>query len=590
MNLRDFCYAYFGWMGRGLSTAFRGMERDLDAAYMKVHSDVYFSVVGFVAFLSLTIPFTLFLFVLMGLWPELPFLPLGGLMFIPFTAVVPFIVIVLGVIMPKTAASNRVSGLKIEIPYASMYISVMTSGGLSPYESLLRMRHMDLLPKMQKEVYRIETIVMSTGADPITAMEQAARVVNLNDYKELLLGYASTVRTGGDTLHYLFNQTESMFRRLSTRIRALGENMGLIMEAYTIVGILGVLGLFLIYVVGMSLPAAGIGISPQQFFLFSFVILPLLSVVFIYFADTAQISYPISNWRTYLVFAAFLPVGCLLGTQMVLPFFDDRFLLFPPAHHLILLIRTLLNFAEGTEAAIGLSLTLIIIALPGLAADYYFTGREASLQHGITQFLRDLVETRKSGLSPERCIEALSSRDYRGFSKHLRTISLKLSWGYPIRQIYEEFRARVRSWLALVNIYLLIDTIEVGGGTEESLETLAEFSESTKQLDDEKRATLMPLTIVPYIGAALLTGTTVMFLQFFINMSGLGVSIQHTMLYKVLLTPLALHSFALGLVTGKIVSGRVSAGFKHALFLTLVAMGGTWAVTNMSMGPSLGGL
>jgi len=590
MNLRDFCYAYFGWMGRGLSRVFRGMERDLDAAYMKVHPDVYLSVVGFVAFLSLAVPLTLSLFLLAGLWPDLPFLPLGGLLIIPFSAIIPVIVVVLGVVMPKTAASNRVSGLKIEIPYASMYISVMTSGGLSPYESLLRLRRMDLLPNMQKEVSRIETIVMSTGSDPVTALEQAAKAVNLTDYKELLLGYASTVRTGGDTLHYLFNQTNNMFRRLSTRIRALGESMGMLMEAYTIVGILGVLGLFLLFVVGMSLPTAGISISPQQFFLFSFVVLPLLSVVFIYFGDTAQISYPVSNWRTYMVFAACLPAGVLLGTQTVIPFFDDRFLFFPPAQNLVLWIRTMLNFAEGTEAAIGLSMTLIVIALPGLAADLHFTGGEGSLQKGITRFLRDLVETRKSGLSPERCIGALSSRDYEGFSKHLRTISLKLSWGYPMRQIYEEFRERVRNWLALVNIYLLVDTIEVGGGTEESLETLAEFSESTKQLEDEKRATLMPLTIVPYIGAALLTGTTVMFLQFFTGMSSLGVSVQHVTLYKVLLTPLALHSFILGLVTGKITSGRVSAGFKHAIFLTLVAVGGIWTVSNLSLGSALGGV
>jgi len=584
MNLRDFCYAYFGWAGRGLSKVFRGMGQDLDAAYMKVHSDVYFSVVGFVAFLSLAVPLTLSLFATMGLWPELSFLPLGGLMIIPFSAAIPLIVIVMGVIMPKTAASNRLSGLKIEIPYASMYISVMSSGGLSPYESLLRMRRMDLLPNMQKEVSRIETIVMSTGADPVTAMEQAARAVKLNDYKELLLGYASTVRTGGDTLHYLFNQTQSMFRSLSTRIRGLGESMGLLMEAYTIVGILGVLGLFLIYVVGMSLPSAGLSISPQQFFLFSFVVLPLLSVVFIYFGDAAQISYPVSNWRTYLVFAAFLPAGILLLTQTVVSFFDERFLLFPPAQRLVLQLMTLLNFAEGTDAALGLALSLIIIAIPGLAADYYFIGRERSVQQGITQFLRDLVETRKSGLSPERCIEALSSRDYRGFSKHLRAIRLKLSWGYPIRQIYEEFKENVRNWLALVNIYLLIDTIEVGGGTEESLETLAEFAESTKQLEEQKRAILMPLTIVPYIGAALLTATTVMFLGFFSSMSSLGVSIQHVTLNRVLLTPLALHSFILGLVTGKIVSGRVSAGFKHSVFLMLVAIGGIWAVTNMPMG------
>jgi flagellar protein FlaJ len=215
---------------------------------------------------------------------------------------------------------------------------------------------------------------------------------------------------------------------------------------------------------------------------------------------------------------------------------------------------------------------------------------EGNLQHGVTIFLRDLLETRKSGLSPERCIEALSSREYLGFSKHLRMINMKLNWGYPLRQIYEEFRAKVRNWLVLINIYFLVDTIEVGGGTEESLETLADFAESTKKLENEKKATLMPLTIVPYIGAALLTATTVMFLQFFTNMSGLGMTIQYVTLYRILLTPLSLHSFILGLVTGKIVSGRVSAGFKHAILLTLVALGGIWAVSNISMGNVMEGL
>jgi hypothetical protein len=59
------------------------------------------------------------------------------------------------------------------------------------------------------------------------------------------------------------------------------------------------------------------------------------------------------------------------------------------------------------------------------------------------------------------------------------------------------------------------------------------------------------------------------------------VSIASVSLYKVLLTPLALHSWTLGLVTGKITSGRVSAGFKYAILLTLISILGVWGVSNM---------
>lgn len=584
MNMRDICYAYFSWLGNGLARVFKGAEKDLDAAYMKVHPEVYFSVVGFTAFVALTMPVALAVLWFLGLWPSLPFLPGNGFIIIPLSALAPIAIIMLGVIAPKTAASNRISGLKTEIPYASMYISVMASGGLSPYESLLRMRNMDLLPNMQKEVARIETIVMSTGADPVTAMEKAAREVSITEYKELLLGYASTVRTGGDTLHYLYNQTEGMFKNLSSRAKAVGENMGMLMETYTIVGILGVLGIFLIFVIGISLPAAGVNITPFQFFAFSFAFMPFMSFVFIYAGDAGQMSYPISNWKTYLYTLAFAPIGIFAGTQIALPFFSPEFKLIPQGVELVVFIRKSLGFAEGTEAAIGVSIMLILIALPGYVADFMLVGRDRSIQNGIIQFLRDLVETRKSGLSPERCIDALSGRDYKAFSKHLETINMKINWGYPIRQIYDEFKHNIRNWLALVNIYLLIDTLEIGGGSVESLESLASFAESSKRLEDEKRGLLMPLMVVPYIGAAILTGTTVMFLSFFSGMSGLGVSVAAIELYKTLLTPLALHSFMLGLVTGKITSGRVSAGFKHAIFLTLIALGGIWAVAYMGTG------
>ncbi len=583
---RDYCYAYLGGAGKFLSNLFKGVDRHLESACMNVHSEVYFSMISFYALFSTILPLTVLVLSLGNIIPLQAMFGINPLLMIPITLAFPIGVILFGAIMPQMKASNHTSELQVEIPYASMYISVMVSGGLSPFESFLRMKKMNLLPKMRDEVERIETIVMSTGVDPLTAMEQAAKAVDIKDYKELLLGYASSVRTGGDTLHYLFNQTHNMFRTLTINVKGKGETAAMLMEAYTIIGILGVLGLFLVFVVGMSLPTAGVSISPYQFFIFSFVVMPALSFLFLYAGDMVQFNYPISNWKPYYVLFITIPLGALLATQIVLPFFSESFLRVPALMNMIIWMRQELNFAEGTEAAIGVTITLLMIAIPGWIADYYTTGRDGKLQSGITQFLRDLVEVRKSGMSPEKSIQALASRDYGGFSKYLRDISTKINWGYPLRQIYDECASKIKNWLALVNIYLLIDTMEVGGGTEQSIETLAEFSESTQQLEAEKKAVLMPLIIVPYIGAALLTGTTVMFLGFFTG-SNLGISVPQAMLYRTLLTPLAIHSFTLGLVTGKIVAGRVSSGFKHAAFLSLVALGGIWAVSNLNLGGGL---
>ena len=100
----------------------------------------------------------------------------------------------------------------------------------------------------------------------------------------------------------------------------------------------------------------------------------------------------------------------------------------------------------------------------------------------------------------------------------------------------------------------------------------------------------MPLSIIPYIGAVLLTATTVIFLSFFVNMSSLGgFGIPYITLNRVLLTPLILHSFVLGLVTGKLgCSNRISAGFLHSSILVIISILGIWVSANYmtsGMGP-----
>ncbi len=581
MGAKDLCYAYFNPLGKALFKAYRGIEVDMEAANMQTHPQVYLSIVSFLAILSAIASFTILSTIIVLLEGIVLIPPLFYLIF----SLLPVFVLMIGIIFPKIIASNRISGLKTEIPYASMYISVMARGGLSPYASLLRLRKMDLLPRLRDEIERIQRIVLSTGLDPISAMEKAAKVIGFKEYKDLLLGYASTLRTGGDVLHYLFSQTEGMFRKMAARIKAMGENMGSLLEAYTIVAILGALGLYMMFVVSFSLPQAGGQLSSETFFMFSFIVLPIVSLVFIYLGDTLQINYPVSGWKAYLALVASAPLGLLLTTQMVIPFLYPELpiLVSPALRDFVVYVQSLLDFQGGCEPSLGLAFSLIAAAIPVVIVDRYYTKEEKGILQGITVFFRDLVENRKTGLSPEKCIEILSNRDYGRFSKHLKRISSELGWGFSLRKVFEDFKKNVQNWLALVNIYLLVDTIAVGGGTEESLETLAEFSESTKLIEQERRALLAPLMIVPYIGALLLTMTTTMFLTFFRDMSGIaGTTIPFVSLSRTLLTPLVFHAFMFGLVTGKLVTGRVSSGFKTAIYLTTASILGIWITTHFT--------
>ena len=103
-------------------------------------------------------------------------------------------------------------------------------------------------------------------------------------------------------------------------------------------------------------------------------------------------------------------------------------------------------------------------------------------------------------------------------------------------------------------------------------------------LEKQKRSALRPLVLVPYIGAFLLTVTTLLFLQYFTDLSSIGgTSVPYILLNRMLLTPLILHSYMLGLVAGKICSGRLSSGFKHSIFLVTVSLLGIVAMSHFKL-------
>jgi flagellar protein FlaJ len=59
-------------------------------------------------------------------------------------------VLLIGYALPVVKAQDRASKLDVEAPFVAAYVSVMATGGLSPYASLKRLKSCDLLPNTSK--------------------------------------------------------------------------------------------------------------------------------------------------------------------------------------------------------------------------------------------------------------------------------------------------------------------------------------------------------------------------------------------------------------------------------------------------------
>jgi flagellar protein FlaJ len=231
------------------------------------------------------------------------------------------------------------------------------------------------------------------------------------------------------------------------------------------------------------------------------------------------------------------------------------------------------------DMPVAIAISLFVATAPAAVVHMKLSKEKRGMEQGINSFLRDLTEVRKTGLSPEKCIESLSKRDYGIFSKQLRKISSEISWGIPVKKVIMQFLKRTKSWMTQLVMFLLVETIDVGGGTIAMIESLARFNNLTQEVEKEKRMSVRPYIMMPYLASILLVATTIMMLSFTTGTLGVGAIANGAStprdfsgMKMIFLTSVIFHSYLIGVVAGKISEESVAAGFKHASILVIIAV------------------
>ncbi len=525
----------------------------LERARIKIYPETYVSIMFFIALLTVPVSVISLVFLLV-----FGFLPILFLVPLPLYVMVGFLII------PMSKASDRASGLEREMPFAAAYISVMASGGIAPYTSFKRLAEVELMPAMRGESREIIKDVEIFGIDPLSALEQAAKKNPLDIFRDFLSGYASTVIIGGDIGHFLERKAEEIFKTRALRVKAAAERLGMLLETFIIVMVMMSLCFYILFAVNEIAPTSGTSMM-SGIILYTYLFTPMLSMLFIYLAHSMQPKTPVTDMRPYKVFGVcgviaiviFLILTSFVGL-VDLPFMAG--------------LQTIIDMP------VAITIALFVATAPAAIIYMRLNARKMGMEQGVASFLRDLTEVRKTGLSPEKCIESLSKRDYGVFSKELRKISSEISWGIPLKKVMMSFLRRTKSWMTQIVMFLLVETIDVGGGTIAMIESLARFNNLTQEVEKEKRMSVRPYVMMPYLASILLVATTVMMLSFTTggiipsDITGEAVAPKdNSGIQLIFMTSVIFHSYLIGIVAGKISEESVAAGFKHAAILVIIA-------------------
>ncbi len=448
---------------------------------------------------------------------------------------------------PKLSASSRAASISIELPFVVGYISVLAGGGVSPLATLRRISSMKLFPASAREAKRILVEVDVFGQDPISAIESVARWNPSRTFSEFLFGYTAILKSGGNFMAYVQSKLRDIMESKAAAVKRSADTTGTMAEAYlTVTVILGMV-LYTLYMVQTLISHDLSGLTNLYFF--AFIIVPLISAAFIWLIDAVQPKWPYVDYRPYRYFMFTAPVAAI-------------FFFLPLGLHLYL------------KTSISLIMSM---SVPAFMASKYSRERR-SLERELPEFIRDVAEGRKTGLSPEVAIERLGGRHYGVLSKHVKKMGAQLSWGVSLSTVVSTFTAAVGSWITKAIGVLLIEVVDVGGGTIRSFSDMADFTRSINEMEGERRAALRPFVYITYVAGIMVIITTFILVYLLnapaitgIGSSGAAPTVDATVI-DMLLTTAVFDSFIIGIVAGKMGESGVSDGFKHSIFLVIASL------------------
>jgi flagellar protein FlaJ len=369
----------------------------------------------------------------------------------------------------KSATGDRKRAVDDELPFFTMYASVLQSVGVNLYNTLLQSVGKGVFKQIEKDALIAKRNVEFFFRSPVEALEEVGKIHPNERMKSLLLGYTSEWRSGGDLGKYLEDKAEDFLKDMSFKWKNYADKASDLGE--TTVSLLFVLPMMILMsaFIFPSQAMTMVGIV-------TIVAIPLITVAVFGLVNGSQ---P----KTFDTLKGDLRLSIIAGT--------------------ITFAATILL---GTAPWLCIAATLAA-ACTFYGASVFLQIREnGMLEKVLPQFLRDVTEYRKMGYDIARAIMKITEENTynTAFNNLLQAVSRQMKLGVRMAEV----EIPTRSWLTKMSFFLLTEIVESGGGTASSMEKLTDFVSNvvrTKRETSTSMRLYQMLSIFTPIGLSLIT-------------------------------------------------------------------------------------
>lgn len=174
------------------------------------------------------------------------------------------------------------------------------------------------------------------------------------------------------------------------------------------------------------------------------------------------------------------------------------------------------------DFAFGANMTMLgvaILVVPYSLYKFFEFKRIRSIEQEFPNFLRDLAESQKAGLTLVQAIRSASKSDYSALSKEIKLMNNQISWNIPIEVVLRNFSKRMSKSKMITKAIMVIDQANKSGGNiEDTMEALSLSIDSIKETQEEKSSLMSQQVMMMYGIFFIFLGISISLIKFLIPM------------------------------------------------------------------------
>ena len=218
--------------------------------------------------------------------------------------------------------------------------------------------------------------------------------------------------------------------------------------------------------------------------------------------------------------------------------------------------------------------------------EFFHLRRVRKIDDRFPDFVRDLAESRRAGMTFTKAIMYSSKGNYSFLTPEIQKIARQISWGSSVENALNSFAKRVNTKLIRRTVSLIIEASRSGGNVADVLDAASKDAREIKLIEAERRAGMLSYVAVIYVGMGVFLLIMIVLCKSLLpamitegsagmaaTMGG-SANISLSAIANLFFYATVVQTAGMGAVTGVFEQGNVLSGIKHMFIMILV----TWIV------------